>query len=735
MILSIRSVLLCAAGLTMLAAAPAPSAANRAAALTARMTHAEKLAFVHGYFPPMAKGAPADVIPSAGYVPGIARLGIPALRETDASLGVANQMEQRLGDVATALPSGLALAAGFDPVMARAGGAMIGAEARAKTFNVMLSGGVNLTRDPWGGRNFEYLGEDPWLAGTLAGAAIAGVQSNHIVSTIKHFALNPQETGRQTVDARIGEAALRESDLLAFQIAIERGRPGSVMCSYNRVQGDYACENPFLLTDVLRRDWGYDGWVMSDWGAVHSTVKAAINGLDQQSGQELDRGPYFGKPLADAVAAGTVPPARLDQMVRRILTGVAGTGLLDHPTPARPQSIDYAANARIAQAVAEAGIVLLKNDGILPLTAASTRRILVIGAHADVGVLSGGGSSQVRSVGGAPVEMRYRDGGAASFARRTWHASSPLDAVRAAAPGALTRFIGGGDVDAAVAAAKDADVVLLFAWQWTTEAEDAASLTLPDSQDALIAAVARANRKTVIVLETGGPVTMPWLDRVPAVVEAWYPGQRGGEAIARVLFGMVNPSGRLPITFPRKAADAPRPVPPGWAAQQAYDLASANGDKKADIAPFAAEYVEGAAVGYRWYDQRGRAPLFAFGHGLSYTRFAYSDLAVDATERRVSFTVTNTGARSGADTPQLYVRAGRRDGATLRLAGYERVMLAPGEAHRVTLTIDPRIIADFDPAQRGWHLAAGDYPLSIGRFAGDRTLTGTMKLGELRLRP
>ncbi len=325
----------------------AADAKARAAALVAQMTTAEKLSLVHGYFPPRAKPVPPVVmVPSAGYVPGVERLGIPALRESDASLGVANQVEQRRGDVATALPAGLATAASFDPDLAYAGGAMIGAEARAKGFNVLLAGGVNLTRDPWNGRNFEYLGEDPLLAGTLAGAAITGVQSNHIVSTIKHFVLNAQETGRMVLDARLALPALRESDLLAFELAIERGHPGSVMCAYNRIDGDYACENATLLSGVLKDGWGYSGWVMSDWGAVHSTEKAANAGLDQELGQELDRTVYFGAPLAAALAANRVSAARLDDMATRVLYGIVDTGLIDHPVPAAPQPIDYAAPCR-----------------------------------------------------------------------------------------------------------------------------------------------------------------------------------------------------------------------------------------------------------------------------------------------------------------------------------------------------------------------------------------------------
>jgi beta-glucosidase len=556
--------------------------------------------------------APTDLIPSAGHQPAIPRLGIPALRETDASLGVANQVEQRKGDVATALPSGLALAASFDSQLAFQSGAMIGSEARAKRFNVMLAGGVNLTRDPWGGRNFEYLGEDPLLAGTIAGESIRGIQSNRIVSTIKHFALNAQETGRFVMDARIDEAAFRESDLLAFRIAIERGQPGSVMCAYNRVNGDYACENDWLLNRVLKGDWGYRGWVMSDWGAVHSTVKAARTGLDQQSGGELDTHPFFRADLRKAIERGELPKARLDDMVRRILFGSFSTGVMDAPVVDAPQSIDYAGNAEVAQRAAEAGIVLLKNErGILPL-AKTAKRIVLIGGHADVGVLSGGGSSQVRSVGGAPVEIPLTGGPAASFVRRTWHASSPLNAIRALAPRAQVQFIDGSDPAAAAAAARSADLAIVVATQWTTEAEDPESIALEGNQDALIAAVATANSKTAVVLTTAGPVLMPWIDRVPAVLAAWYPGQRGGEAIARVLFGEVNPSGRLPITFPAATAQAPRPQIPGM--EQVLADPKRGEDARA-IRPFEVQYREGSDVGYRWYARQGHTPLFAFGHG------------------------------------------------------------------------------------------------------------------------
>ena len=710
----------------------------RAAAIVARMTLDEKIALVHGLFPPLANGKTRnELIPSAGHIDGIPRLGVPLIRESDASLGVANQIEQRKGDVATALPSGLATAATFDPAIARAGGAMIGAEARAKRFDVLLAGGANLTRDPWNGRNFEYLGEDPLLAGTMAGAHIAGVQSNRIVSTVKHFALNSQETGRTVVDARLGEAALRMSDLLAFEIAIEIGKPGSVMCAYNKVNGDWACENAHLLNDVLKRDWGYRGWVMSDWGAVHSTAKAAKAGLDQESGQELDRAIYFADALKADVRAGRVPMARLDDMVTRYLTGLIETGVYDAPASVA-QPIPYAAHADVAQRAAEAGIVLLKNAGdVLPL-ARTARRVVLIGGRADVGVLSGGGSSQVRSVGGAPVEIPLTSGAAASFARVTWHASSPLAAIRAAMPQAKVTWIDGRDTAAAAAAAKAADVAIVFATQWTTEAQDVADLSLPDRQDALIAAVAAAQPKTVAVMETGGPVLMPWLSAVPAVVQAWYPGQRGGPAIADILIGRVNPSGRLPITFPAAASQAPRSAPVGLdrlttaEAQAAADPGHASDHQ---LPSFPVDYVEGADVGYRWYEKTRARPLFPFGHGLSYTSFVYRNPVVTGgTTLSVSFDVVNTGRTAGADVPQMYVA---RDGSTMpmRLAGFRRVTLKPGESTHVTLVAEPRILADYDTNLPGWRVAGGRYKVALARDASDRTIVSSAIVKASTMKP
>lgn len=702
-------------------------AAARAAALVKAMTLQEKLTYIHGLFPNKIDPRPADMVPSAGYVPGVPRLGIPTLRESDASLGVANQMNLRTDDVATALPAGLATAATFDPKLAYAGGAMAGAEARAKTFNVLLAGGVNLTRDAWNGRNFEYLGEDPLLAGTLAAAAIRGVESNHIVSTVKHFALNAQETGRTILNARIDEAALRESDLLAFEIAVKDGRPGSVMCAYNKVNGDWSCENRFLLTKVLRDDWKYPGWVMSDWGGVHSTVKAAMAGLDQESGQELDKEIYFGAPFAAAVANGAIPVARLDEMVRRILTGVIASGLYDDPSPAAVQPIDYPAHAAIAQRVAEASMVLLKNQGnVLPL-AKRARKIVLIGGHADVGVLSGGGSSQVRSVGGVPIEIPLTSGAAASFVRVTYHNSSPLKAIQAIAPGAQISYVDGKDPAAAAAAARDADIAIVFATQWATEAEDNRDIALPDNQDALIDAVAAAQSKTVVVLETGGPVLMPWIDRVPSVVEAWYPGQRGGEAIARVLFGDVDATGRLPMTFPRASTQLPRPGPVGLESLKNDAASNAGSGTNEPVASFDVDYKEGADVGYRRYAAQNSQPLFAFGYGLNYAKLSYARARFTGGARPgVTVAVTNQSDRATVAVPQLYVTL--PDGSPLRLAGWSREALAPHETRNVTITADPRVLARWRDGR--WRRAAGSYKLTLATDAAHPLQSASVALAQ-----
>jgi beta-glucosidase len=710
---------------------------ERAALLIEQLTLDEMISLVHGPMPALLETPPEDAAMGAGYIPGVARLGIPALNETDASLGIANPRQVRKGDGATGLPSGLALASTWDPELAHAAGVMVGSEARDKGFNVLLGGGANLTREPRCGRNFEYLGEDPLLAGVLVGQAIKGAQSNDIVCTLKHFALNDQETCRHVVDARIDEGALRESDLLAFQIAIEIGDPGSVMCAYNRLNGEWAGENDFLLNQVLKNDWGYRGWVMSDWGAVHTTAKAALAGMDQESGEQLDKQVYFGELLKEAVQQGEVPFERLSNMVHRILRSLIDKGVFDKPAEKRPT--DYEANAKVAQAAAEAGVVMLKNDDVLPLKG-NLRKIAVIGAHADVGVLSGGGSSQVLPVGGAGLEIKVTMGLSSAFSQITYHPSAPLAAIRGLTRNTEVVYASGEDHAAAAAIAKDADVAIVFADQWATEAEDLPTLSLPNNQDALIEAVAAANAKTVVVLETGTPVLTPWLDKVSALLQAWYPGTRGGEAITRILFGEVNPSGRLPISFPRDVADLVRPEIPGMIFGPPIEgktLPTSFPDVQQHKGRFSVEHPEGADVGYRWFAKTGKPTLFPFGFGLSYTAFAYGGLTVEGGETlTVSLDVTNTGAVAGIDTPQVYALVTGSDGKeSQRLIGWSRVALAPGETKRVTISADPRLLANYDANLPGWRIADGKVGVAVGTSAEALTLRGEASLTARTMKP
>jgi beta-glucosidase len=699
----------------------------RAEAVLRAMTLAEKLTLVFGYFPTQADWQrtatknwkfPEGGLPdSAGYVPGIPRLGIPAQWQTDAGLGVASQRTPT-PRLRTSLPAGIATAATWNPDRAREGGAMIGREAYLSGFNVMLAGGMNLVREPRDGRNFEYAGEDPLLAGTITGATIAGIQSNPVISTMKHYAFNGQETNRFVMDHRIGERAARQSDLLAFEIANEIGRPGSVMCAYNRVNGAYACENAWLLNQVLKTDWGFKGYVMTDWGAGHSTTQAALAGLDQESGWAFDRSPYFADALREAVNNGHVPAARVTDMARRILWAMFDKGVFDSPVAGdRAATIDYAAHAAVTRADAEEGIVLLKNDGALLPIAKAVRTIVVIGAHADVGVLSGGGSSQVYAHGAPANGLVVPDEYGKGFpGPKVYHPSSPLRALQART-GATVTFVDGKDPAMAAAAARRADLAVVFAEQWTGESIDAPDLSLPAGQDTLIAAVAAANPRTVVVLETGGPVLMPWLKRVGAVVEAWYPGTSGGEAIARVLTGEVNPSGRLPVTFPASTSQLPRPKIEG---DPALDQ---------DAHPIGNYDIEGAAVGYKWFEKTGRTPLFPFGYGLSYTHFRYAGLSVarDGQGLRARFTVTNDGPVAGHAVAQIYVGAPGWE-APRRLGGFRKVLLAPGASETVTIPIDPRLLAGFDVATRQWRVAAGTYSVSLATSAADTVQTVTVPL-------
>jgi beta-glucosidase len=642
----------------------------------------------------------------AGFVLGVERLGIPMIQMSDAAYGVRGSAEN--GRYSTALPSDVAAASSWDLQAACEYGALIGRELRAQGYNMTLGGGVNITRDPRNGRTFEYMGEDPILAGVLVGNRIKCEQAQHIIGDIKHYALNDQESGRNEVDVIIGKRAMRESDLLAFQIGIEIGQPGAVMCSYNAVNGDFACENKYLLTDVLKKDWNFKGFVLSDWGGTHSTEKASAAGLDHEEPMDI----FYGEKLKEAVQSGKVSMAELDDHVRRVLRAEFASGIVDHPV--QKSVVDVEGGLATARKLAEQSTVLLKNSGdTLPLERAKVRSIAVIGPHADTGMISGGGSAQVDPPGGTPPQWQ----------EHVWFPTSPLKAIAARAAGAHVEFNSGADPAAAAALAKKSDVAIVFAYQWTSEDMDLPNFLLPENQDALIEQVAAANPKTVVVLESGSAVSMPWLDKVSAVLEAWYAGSKGAEAVANILFGDVNPSAKLPMTFPRSEADLPRP-----------HLATPPRHERRGPGPakptFEVHYDEGVKVGYKWYDAENKPVLFPFGYGLSYTTFAYSGLkVVPGSETTVTFTVKNTGSRSGAEIAEVYAGLPASAGEPpKRLVGWSKVQLKPGESKEVRITVPSLYLSIFDEGSDSWKRVPGSYTFMVGGSSRSLPLSAKVEL-------
>ncbi|MGZ9929666.1 beta-glucosidase [Streptomyces sp. NC-S4] len=784
------------------APAPAPAEAEGAAridALLARLTLDEKTALLHGAPDPHSLG-------QAGYVPGVPRLGIPPLRLADGPAGV------RVTRPATALPAPVLLASAFDPALAREYGRVIGREGRALGQDVLLSPMANLIRTPYAGRNFETFAEDPRLTADLVGEMIRGIQDEGLIATVKHFALNNQEHGRDTVDVIAAEQTLHETELRGFEAAVAAGA-GAVMGAYNKVNGVHACENKALLDELLRGSWGFDGWVMSDWDATHSTVAAIGAGLDM----EMPAGTHFGGPLREAVRGGSVPEAAVDLAVHRILATMDRFGLLAAPPAARPPR-DAAAGARTARKVATAGAVLLRNEqGTLPLAGAAARSIAVIGPTGQVPFVSGGGSAHVVPDGAAAplTAIRRRAGNGATvryalgedlYGRplpaklltpaadldgrtvdpgRVWshegqfrlaaddewtllvHYTGKRPVVRldgeelfpvrqgvaeyfaggllGSAPGGMSvrrttlalkagthrlavtaeggdqgqRFrlrhttgaIRAADLAEAVRTAKAAHSVVLFAYEDATEGRDRTTLALPGGQERLIEAVAAANPRTTVVLNTSSSTTMPWLARTAAVLQMYYPGQEGAGATADILFGDADPGGRLTQTFP--ADEQATPVGgdplryPGVGGRQ--------------------EYSEGIHVGHRWYDAQRVSPLFPFGHGLSYTTWQYDKLTVrpERSGLRVEFTVRNTGRRKGTEVAQVYVGPSAElelDQPVRALAGYRRLVLAPGEAERVSLGIGERALSSWDPERHAWVLGSGRRQVFVGRSSRELPL-------------
>jgi beta-glucosidase len=656
----------------------------------------------------------------AGYVVGVPRLGISPLYISDAAYGVRSSGEN--GRYSTALPSNLGAASSWDPQAACEYGALIGRELRAQGFNMTLGGGVNLAREPRNGRTFEYMGEDPLLAGTMVGNLMKCEQGEHVVGDIKHYAMNDQETGRNIVNVIVSKRAMRESDLLAFQIGLKISNAAAVMCSYNRVNGDYSCENKYLLTDVLKHDWNFKGFVLSDWGGTHSTEKASSAGLDQ----EQPMADYFGPKLKEAVEAGRVPVSEIDDHARRVLWAEFASGVADDPV--QKSVVDAEGGLEIAQHLEEQSIVLLKNDNnILPLNPAKLRSVAVIGGHADVGMISGGGSAQVDPPGGNAIAPPGHK--ATTWQAHIWFPTSPLKALREKLPNAKVEYNSGEDLSAAATLAKNSDVAIVFAYQWLSEGMDAPNLSLPDNQDALIERVAAANPHTIVVLETGSVVTMPWANKVSGIVEAWYAGSSGHRALANVLLGDVNPSAKLAITFPKSEQDLPHPeIPPLQKEDIGQGTGAVNGPAHMQ-SKYSVHYDEGVKVGYKWYEAEHKEPLFPFGYGLSYTTYSYSGLKTDSEQKAVAFTVKNTGKRAGTEIAEVY--AVLPDGAGepfKRLVGWQRVSLQPGESKAVTVTVDPLMLSIFDEQKDGWNLLPGMYKIFAGPSSADTPLHGTLEV-------
>jgi beta-glucosidase len=699
----------------------------RAGLVLQRMTLDEKISLLHGTGWHGLGTMNVEILHSnggVGYVVGVPRLGIPGIQMNNASWGVTRS--ERNGRQSTALPDDLALAATWDGKDAYEYGALLGRELRAQGYNMSLGGGVNLAREPRDGRTFEYLGEDPILAGTIAGQEVAGTQAQHVIGDMKHFALNDRETDRHSLNVNIDRRAMRESDLLAFEIGLRDSQAGAVMCAYNGVDGEPSCENSYLLGEVLRKDWKFPGFVLSDWGATHSTVRASAAGLDQEEPSSV----FYGEAMKRAVLAGKIPMAELDEHVRRVLRSEFASGIVDDPPRSHP--IDANRDLNISQHLAEESIVLLRNENAqLPLDGARIRTIAVIGAHADVAMISGGGSGQVDPPNGSALKLEK----GAAWRWKVWFPTSLLKALRAEAAHAKVEYDPGTNPAAAAALARAADVAIVFVDQWESEGMDLATLALPEHQDSLVEQVAAANPHTIVILETGSPALMPWASKVSGILETWYAGSRGAEAVANLLFGEVNPCAKLPITFPLRDADMPQPVvvkpPPSPVQNGAFaELTNLLGAPARERPPVQISYNEGVLVGYKWYDAERKAVLFPFGFGLSYTTFRYSGLRVKVNGGvSVSFTIQDTGSRAGAEIAEVYASFPPSAAEPpKRLIGWQKVQLNPGESRQVSMNIQAQYLSIFDVDKGAWSLVPGEYTFFVGGSSDNLPLRQKVRL-------
>jgi len=670
--------------------------------LLSRLTLEEKISILH-----------ADSKFTTAAIP---RLGIPRRWLDDGPHGVREDIGPdtwnpagRTDDFSTAMPSGICLAATWNPELGFSEGEAIGQEARWRGKDIMLGPGVNILRTPLCGRNFEYLGEDPFLSGMMCSGYIRGEQSQDISSCVKHFALNNQETDRGTINVEVDERALREIYLPAFKAAVQDGGVWSVMGAYNQLRGQHCCHNDYLLNKILKDEWGYQGLVMSDWDGTHDTKQAVLNGLDLEMGTEKKYDDFFlAKPYRDGLQRGEFSQSGLDEKVRRNLRVMFATHVFD--AGRKTGSLNTAAHQTVARRVAEEGIVLLKNENnLLPLDAAKLKTIAVIGENATRLHAHGGDSSGIKA----------------------FYEINPLDGIVKRAGGKVNviysegyRKDGGADLtERAIAAAKSADAVIYIGGLnhdkgFDCEGADRKDMKLPYGQDELISKIVAANPKTVVVLE-GTMVEMDsWLGKVPALLQAWYPGMEGGNALAKVLFGDVNPSGKLPATFPKKLSDSP--------AHALGNYPGTNGT---------VTYAEGLLVGYRWFDTKSIEPQFPFGFGLSYTTFKYSGLKLipaSGTNEIVTaqFEIENTGKVAGAEVAQLYIH--QKNPALMRpekeLKGFKKVFLQPGEKQTVSIPLNKAAFEYYDDGKKSWVADNDTFEILIGSSSRDLRLRGDFNL-------
>jgi len=730
---------------------------QRARVILPRLTLEEKISLVH-----------AD---GTFTTPGLPRFGSRKLWMSDGPNGVREEIQptswntaNRNDDFATALPADIGLAATFDVALGAAGGHVIGEEARTRGKNIMLCPGVNIMRTPLNGRNSEYLGEDPFLSSRMAVGFIDALQSHGVAACAKHYALNNQEINRGSVNVHVDERTMREIYLPAFRAAVTEGRVWSVMAAYNRVNGEYCSENQFLLNQVLKKDWGFQGLVMTDWGGCHSTVNAANHGLDLEMGSNVggaarahDRD-YLANPLLQAVTAEKpqVPMTRLDDMVLRNLRVMFATGVFDPLPAAKAVPLMSPGHIATAREIEESAIVLLKNaDNLLPIDRAKTKSIAVIGDNAQAKFAHDGNSAAIKSAYEiTPLDgIRKRAGSdvAITFARGYARTGGR---GRGGAGGAAASGSSGAAamMDEAVAAAKTADMAIVVAGLYRSqdqEGDDRRNFSLPPGQAELIAAVCKANPRTVVVLTGGSPSSVdPWLAHCGALVMYWYGGTEGGNALARILFGDVSPSGHLPCTWPKQLSDSPAHSTgnavnyPGTGGR-----AGRGGGGRGSMTPGAGpqeNYSEGIFVGYRWFDAKNIEPQFPFGFGLSYTTFDFSELrvaasaadqAVDPLHRRVATvtaTIANAGLRDGAQVVQVYVEQTKPSlpRPPRELKGFAKVNLTKGQRTTVTIPLDVSSFAYFNPDDHAWVAEPGEYTILVGDSSRHLPLKATFKVTE-----